>query len=72
MCPSAGIRTRGSRAQCAVCPLGRYFNQEAPGSRSTIQIKNETRKNADFVFLSMGYEKDIFTVFAYEFELLHK
>jgi len=23
------------------------------------------------IFLSMGYEKDIFAVFAYEFELLH-
>ena len=33
-------------------------------------VKNRRPKST--VFLSMGYKKDIFAVFAYEFELLQK
>ena len=33
-------------------------------------VEKPTSRNLS-VFLSMGYEKDIFAVFAYEFELLH-
>jgi len=33
-------------------------------------VKKTTGRNLSF-FLSMGYEKDIFAGFSYEFELLH-
>ena len=45
-------------------PVG--FSEEWIGNSEEVESSVEDRR-----FLSMGYEKDIFAVFAYEFELLH-
>jgi len=41
-------------------------------ANESINQKNETREDSFSCFMSMGYKKDIFAIFAYEFNLSQK
>ena len=50
--------------------LGNAHSRASRRERSSFYIKTKKRQPERLSLLSMGYKKDIFAVFAYDFELL--
>jgi len=50
----------------------RQIGSPPRAANESINQKNETREDSFSCFMSMGYKKDIFAIFAYEFNLSQK